>query len=264
MKLAGFVITAVVVGLSGPAFAQGTIGQQIATTPSVNQAVANTPAAQAATSTSSEPVRGWVVSGFLGANFGASRSSSIDLSAIEDLDNNSSTTGINFGGQIAYLARGVIGAEFLMDFSPGLGTFNNVLFAQSPDVNSYMFNLIAVAPFGQAQTVDPYISGGVGAVTLNSSIFVSNPLLANTLFPNLALETQSISGSKFGWDLGGGLMAWSEKNWGFRADLRYYRTTGNDTDVFDINDIGDGEIFSRVQLSGISFWKANAGVAFRF
>ena len=59
-------------------------------------------------------------------------------------------------------------------------------------------------------------------------------------------------------------MAWSEKNWGFRADLRYYRTTGNSTDVFDINDIGDGSIFSRVQLSGISFWKANAGVAFRF
>ena len=130
MKLAGFVITAVVVGLSGPAFAQGTIGQQIATTPSVNQAVANTPAAQAATTTTSEPVRGWVVSGFLGANFGASRSSSVDLSAIEDLDNNNSTTGINFGGQIAYLARGVIGAEFLMDFSPGLGTFDNLLFSR--------------------------------------------------------------------------------------------------------------------------------------
>jgi opacity protein-like surface antigen len=263
MKFARFVITVAVVGLSGSAFAQGTIGQQIATTPSVHQAVANTPAAQAATSTSSDPARGWVVSGFLGANFGASRSSNVDLSAIEDLDTNSSTTGINFGGQIAYLARGVIGAEFLMDFSPGLGTFNNLLFSQSPDVNSYMFNLIAVAPFGRAQTVDPYISGGVGAVTLNSSIFVSNPLIINPLITN-AIATQDVSGSKFGWDLGGGLMAWSEKNWGFRADLRYYRTTGNDTDVFDINDIGDGTIFSRVQLSGISFWKANAGVAFRF
>lgn len=266
MKLPGFVITAVVVGLSGPAFAQGTSGQQNATTPSGRQAAANTPPAQATTYTSSDPSRGWVVSGFLGANFGASRSSSVDLSIIEDLDNNSSSTGINFGGQIAYMARGVIGGEFLADFSPGLGSFDNVLFSQSPDVNSYMFNAIAAAPFGQVQTFDPYISGGIGVVTLDANIFVSNPLLLNLVNPLIAnaLETQSISGSKFGWNLGGGLMAFSESNWGFRADLRYFRTTGNSTDVFDIDNIGDGSIFTRVQLSGLSFWKANAGVSFRF
>ena len=38
------------------------------------------------------------------------------------------------------------------------GTFNNVLFQQSPSLNSYMFNLIAVAPFGNAHSYDPYIS----------------------------------------------------------------------------------------------------------
>jgi hypothetical protein len=251
MKLAGFVITAVVVGLSGPAFAQGGSGQQTAANPPANQAAANTP---------SEGYRNWMASGFLGTNFGSSRNSSVDLSVIENLDNNNSTS-VNFGGQLAYLGRGVIGGEFLADFSPGLGSFNNLLFAQSPDVNSYMFNVIAVAPFGHAHSYDPYVSGGIGAVTLHSDIFVTNPILT----PNInAIATERVSGSRFGWDIGGGVMAWSEKNWGFRGDVRYYRTNGNSTDVFDLNNIGDGSDFLRVELSGISFWKANAGVAFRW
>jgi len=252
MKLAGFVITAVVAGLSGPAFAQTGSGQQTA---------ANLPASQAAVvSTSSDNPRGWMASGFIGTNFGSSRSNSVDLSNIEDLRNNNSTSA-NFGGQIGYLARGVIGGEFLADFSPGLGTFNNVLFEQNPNVNSYMFNLIAVAPFGSAHSYDPYISGGVGLVTLRSTIFATDP----TRTPNLAaLETVTANGRRFGWDLGGGVMAWSEKNWGFRGDVRYYATSSGNNDVLDLNDIGDGSVFSRIELSGISFWKANAGIAFRW
>ena len=262
MKLARLVITVVVVGLSGPAFAQGVSGQPLATNPPVNQAVANSPGNQAAATTPSDRVRSWMVSGFLGTNFGSSRSTNVDLSIIEDLDTNNSTSA-NFGAQIAYLGRGVIGGEFLMDFSPGLGTLNNALFESSPNVNSYMFNLIAVAPFGRAHTVDPYISGGIGAVTLSATIFTINPLI-NPLIVGDTTFTETISGSRFGWDLGGGLMAWSEKNWGFRGDVRYYKTSSNDTDVFDVNDIGDGTVFSRVALSGLSFWKANAGVAFRW
>ena len=87
-----------------------------------------------------------------------------------------------------------------------------------------MFNVIAVAPFGNAHSYDPYISGGIGAVTLNSTIFVTDPTPA----PNInAIGTETVSGSRFGWDLGGGVMAWSEKNWGFRGDVRYYRTTSS-------------------------------------
>jgi len=262
MKFARFVmITVVVVGMSGPAFAQSGNGQQSATNPPTTQIAANTPNQVATTPTTSDRPRSWMVSGFIGTNFAANRNSNVDLSVIEDLSSNSSTS-FNWGGQVAYLGRGVIGGEFLADFSPSLSTFNNVLFERSPDVNSYMFNLIAVAPFGRVQSYDPYISGGIGAVTLNSHIFTINP----TLVPNVnTIETQSISGSKFGWDLGGGIMAWSEKNWGFRGDIRYYRTTSSDgVDVFDINNIGDGDVFSRLELSGISFWKANVGLAFRW
>jgi len=244
MKLSYLAITAVVVGLASPAFAQTT---------ATNQA--------AVVTTTSDNPRGWMASGFIGTNFGSSRNTSVNLSNIEDLNTNNSTS-VNFGGQVGYLARGVIGGEFMADFSPSLGTLNNVLFQRSPDVNSYMFNLIAVAPFGHAHSYDPYISGGVGAVTLSSTIFTTDPTrVANTS----GLATETISGSRFGWDLGGGVMAWSEKNWGFKGDVRYYKTgTNNPGNNFDLDHIGDGSDFTRLELAGLSFWKANAGIGFRW
>ena len=253
MKLRGFVITAVVVGLAGPAFAQTGSGQQPAANPPASQAVAVvTPA--------DDNPRGWMASGFIGTNFGGSRKSNVDLALIEDLDTNTSTS-VNFGGQVGYLARGVIGGEFLADFSPGLGGFDNLLFKNPPNLNSYMFNLIAVAPFGHAQSYDPYISGGIGAVTISSTIFTVDPTRTTNLN---ALATDTINGTRFGWNIGGGVMAWSEKNWGFRGDVRYYATNSHNTDaVFDLNNIDEVE-FTRLELSGIRFWKANAGVAFRW
>ena len=254
MRLAGFAITAAVVaGLSGPAFAQEGSGagssQQTATNPPA-------PNLQPLAQTSSDSGRNWMVSGSLGTNFGSSRNTTrVELVDLENFD--SGTTSANFGAQIAYLGRGVIGGEFLADFSPRLNAFNNVLFDRSPDVNSYMFNVIAVAPFGNAHSYDPYISGGIGTVTMNSTIFTVDP----TIVANInTIGTETASASRFGWDLGGGVMAWSEKNWGFRGDVRYYKTGSNNTDVFDLNNI-DGDAFTRVELSGMSFWKANAGLA---
>jgi hypothetical protein len=250
MKRAALLITAVVVGLAGPAFAQGS-GQTTTT---------YKPAPQPASS-SSTTSRNWMASGFVGANFGSGKSDDAPLANLEDFDTNGSS--FNFGGQLAYLGRGVIGGEFLMDFSPGTGTLNNVLFESSPDVNSYMFNLIAVAPFGHAKTFDPYISGGIGAVSLNATIFAVNPSV-NPLIANTNLASQDVSGSRFGWDIGGGVMAWTPKNWGFRGDVRYYKTSSNINEDFDIDNIGDGNVFARAELSGLSFWKANAGIAFRW
>src|SRR5262245_20587323 len=73
----------------------------------------------------------WTVSGFVGSNFGAGA------------DNAS----VDFGGQLAYLHRGVVGAEFLADFAPHF-RINNALLADNPDVNSYMLNVIAAVPIG--------------------------------------------------------------------------------------------------------------------
>lgn len=260
MRIAAAVITsAVVVGLSGLAFAQEATGGDEGSTPnaatasSVNQPVPTT-------NPLSDNARNWVVSGFLGTNFGSSRTNPIvQLDRLENLD--TGTSSANFGGQVAYLARGVIGGEFLAEFSPRLNTFNNVLFERSPNVNTYMFNLIAAAPFGSIQSFDPYISGGIGWVGMHADIFTANPLGVQNVN---TIPTQSVSAQKFGWDLGGGVMAWSEKRWGFRGDLRYYRSTSSGTDTFDLNNIGNGDAFTLSELSGISFWKANAGLAFRW
>jgi hypothetical protein len=263
MKLARFMITAVVVGMSGPAFAQapGGISQPTATNPPVNQA-ATRPAPQVVPTTSSTTERNWVASGYIGANFGSGKSADTPLANLIDFDTDGGSS-FNFGAQIAYLGRGVIGGEFLMDFSPGTGTLNNILFESSPDVNSYMFNLIAVAPFGHARSFDPYISGGIGAVSLNATIFTVNPNV-NPLIATSSLANLNVGSSRFGWDLGGGLMAWTPKNWGFRGDVRYYKTSSNENETFDINNLGDGSDFARLELSGLSFWKANAGIAFRW
>jgi opacity protein-like surface antigen len=254
MKLTRFVITATVVAaLSGPAFAQegrdAGSGQTVTTNPPVNQGVTNAPSANP---------RNWMASGFIGRNFGASRNNGAEFAALENI--NSSTSSTNFGGQVAYLGRGVIGGEFLADFSTGF-SLNNVLFERSPDVNSYMFNLIAAAPFGHAKSYDPYVSGGIGEVTIHSTIFTVDP---NLLAQGNAIGTETASGSRFGWDLGFGVMAYPERNWGFRGDVRYYRTTSDTTDVLDLNNIGNGAAFSRLELSGISYWKATAGLAFRW
>jgi hypothetical protein len=259
MRLADIVITAAVVaGLSAPAIAQEGSGSGA---PSGQPAAAPVHSNQGVANTSSDTNRNWVASGFLGTNFGSNRNNdnNLELSGLESFQN--SSTSATFGGQVAYLGRGVVGGEFLAEFSPRIGTFNNVLFEKSPNVNSYMINAIAVAPFGYAKTVDPYVSGGIGWVTLNATIFTLDPTLAPDIS---AIGTESVSGSRFGWDLGGGIMAWSQGRWGFRGDLRYYRTTSDTTDVFDINNIGNGDTFSKVELSGIHFWKANAGVSFRW
>lgn len=253
MRIAAFAITAaVVVGLSAPAPA---LAQQASASAQAQTAPAP------ATYTSSDEARNWMVSGFLGTNFGSGRTSdNADLLGLERFD--SGTTSATFGGQVAYLARGVIGGEFLAEFSPRIGAFsNNILFQHQPDVNTYMFNAIAAAPFGSIRSFDPYISGGIGWVGLNADIFTANP----TGVQNVStLGTQSVSGQRFGWDLGGGLLAWSEKNWGFRGDLRYYRATSQGADTFDLNNIGNGDDFVQVELGGVSFWKANAGLAFRW
>ena len=249
MRFRDLVITAaVVVGLSAPALAQQASAQAVQTPP--NPVV----------TTTYDNDRNWIASGFLGTNFGSSRNNdNAQLLGLERFD--SGSTSANFGGQVAYLGRGVIGGEFLAEFSPRAGNFNNILFEHSPDINTYMFNAIAVAPFGHVSSFDPYISGGIGWVHLSADVFTIDP----TRFANVsAITTEGVSGSRFGWDLGGGAMVWSESNWGFRGDVRYYRTTSSDAGVLiDLNNI-DADLFRRVELSGISFWKANAGLSFRW
>jgi opacity protein-like surface antigen len=179
----------------------------------------------------------WTAAGFLGSSFGAGA----DESSVE------------FGGQLAYLYRGVIGGEVLADFAPHFRV-NNALLAGNPMVNAYMANVIAAVPIGSEARVQPYVSGGLGRVQLSSSD-IRTPLL-----PTSDVTTSS-SQTKFGGNIGAGVMGFAG-NVGIRADVRYFTVFSNDIST-DPN-IAAADVFARNLLSGLDFWRANFGIAVRW
>ena len=108
----------------------------------------------------------WVASGFVGSSFGVSAQSAT----------------ADFGGTLSYLHHGAVGVEFLAGFAPELKI--NRVGGLNSDVNNYMGNIIAAVPIGFLSTVHPYVSGGLGVMTLslntNSALGISrsgNPVL---------------------------------------------------------------------------------------
>jgi hypothetical protein len=241
MRLADFVITAAAVaGLSGTALAQ---------TPATAPPAPTNPVANTGYNSTGDH---WIASAFVGSNFGSGRTGNL-----AGIDTDSNSTSINFGGQAAYLWGGYVGAEALVDFAPSF-EINNLLFQDNPTVNTYMANGIAAVPIGSENRFLPYFSGGIGAVQMRSTIFTADPA---TAVGGAAIDTLSASGSRFGGDVGGGIMGFSG-SWGFRGDLRYYKTSVDNN--VDLTDLGNGNVFTQSVLSGLAFWKANVGVAFRW
>src|SRR5262245_27423088 len=187
------------------------------------------------------PIGGrWTVSGFVGSNFSA---------VVSDIDLEGASS-VDFGGQVSYLWGGTVGAEFLANFTPHFNT-PSLAFSDEPHLNSFMGNVIAAVPLGEAHQLQPYFSGGVGAITLRGDVL------------NVALDPNSgtTSGSevRFGTNVGGGLMAFAG-NVGFRADIRFYRTSSTNT----FTAVGVADQLAETLLSGLKFWRANVGVAFQW
>jgi hypothetical protein len=248
MRLADFAFAAAVVaGLSGTVMAQTPTSTQTPAAP-VAVAVPQTPSTTYAAH--------WVASASVGTNFGSgSRDTLVDVFG----DDNSGSS-INFGGEAAYFWRGALGAEALVDFAPSF-SMDNLLFQDNPTVNTYMINLIGAVPRGGENNYFPYVSGGFGAVQLRSTIFTLATAAVVSPTPITSIDTVSADGTRFGGNIGGGVMGFSGA-WGFRGDIRYYRSTSNNN-VDLLNDTPEG-IFAQEVLDGLSFWKANIGVAFRW
>jgi outer membrane protein with beta-barrel domain len=230
MRVSGLVITAAVaVGLSGTAFAQ-------TTTTTTTTATTQT---STAPSTWGPAQNHWIAAGFVGSDFGGNTT----------VDNT-----FTFGGEIGYLWRGFVGAELLADFTPSF-RLDNRLLADDPHLTTYMANAIVAVPIGAEAQVQPYLSGGLGGVSLHTSVFdLSQPLLANG-------EAPTVNGhsTRFGTNVGGGIMGFMG-NIGFRGDIRYYRTGVNDT----LNASAAVDQFTEQLLSDVNFWRADFGVAFRW
>ncbi|HUK32739.1 MAG TPA: hypothetical protein VLV86_02445, partial [Vicinamibacterales bacterium] len=180
--------------LSTPSFARA---QNPTNTPPPSQAPASPPASAPATASNTatsgpswlNASSHWVAAGFIGSNFGSGASSA----------------SMDFGGEVGYLYRGILGGELLTDFAPNFN-MNNAFLANTPTVNAYMLNLMAAAPFGGDYRFQPYVSGGFGAVQLRSTMLGSQ--VATTAGTTTTFTTgpnQPADDSRFGGDIGAGV-----------------------------------------------------------
>jgi hypothetical protein len=170
-----------------------------------------------------------------------------------DVEDNS----MNFGGTLGY-SNGWFGGEFLADFTPNFDIRNNFL-GEMPQVNSYMFNLIGSVPGGRIAQFRPYVSGGLGMVTLRSDVISGNTTALN--------EQTHPSDTQAGANFGFGAMGFGG-NWGIRGDVRYFRAFRDDqlqtvVGTTDQNRTPQEQL-ANVMLSGLDFWRANIGLAFRW
>jgi len=92
--------------------------------------------------------------------------------------------------------------------------------------------------------------------TLNGlSLTTANGNTINTL----SLGTENNNQSKFGADIGFGVFVFASK-WGVRADVRYYDASTFESDKLN-NNVND---FTQALVSGLTYWRANLGLAFRW
>ena len=177
----------------------------------------------------------WMAAGFIGSSF--------NTGADRDGDVGSS---LNFGGELGYLWRGVLGAEFLADFAPAFGLTSAPL-ENDPNVSTYMANVIGTLPLGNDGRFQPYGSAGLGGIHLGTEVVSQT-----------TGSTTSASEMKLGWNAGGGLMAFSG-GFGVRGDLRYYRAGAYDA----LSGTAGGQLTQRL-LSELDFWRFTAGAVFRW
>jgi opacity protein-like surface antigen len=261
----GMLVTTVLAMCAAPAAAQ-----QVALSPSpAAPAVQTAPAPPPVARSSNE----WVAAVLFGTNFQANTDrANVDLDIL-DIDGDSDSQGaasFAFSGQIGYLWNHV-GIEGLFDFTPSVDVTR--LEFEDPSANSYMANLIVAIPTGRERRFQPYFSGGMGAISMSTNvqnIFLPGILADNVDFPGA-------SQTKFGWNLGIGASAFGAGAFGVRGDVRYFRagSSSNSDGVFNSDDVledaldgvlepGTADSLTRELLSGIAYWRANLGLAFRW
>src|SRR5215475_6984214 len=205
----------------------------------------------------------WMVTGFLGSSFATSFSSIQTATAAANIPVGVDTAdgGLTAGFQVGYLRR-YVGGEFIGDFAPNF-RMSSLLLAKNPTVNSWMFNAIGAVPIGSNDQFQPYASGGIGGITMRSQTFADSAIPIITVDGTLATQQNTINTTRtaFAWDLGGGFFAYANQ-WGIRADARWYKAQ-----TFSTNNLNNGTVqsdFTQALLSGLSYWRANLGVSFRW
>ena len=199
----------------------------------------------------------WMATGYLGTSF--------TTGGLEQalLSTSSANGGLTYGMQAAYVKK-YVGAEFIGEFAPNFKLASLAL-AEEPMVNSWMFNVIGAAPLGSQQQFVAYGSGGLGGITMRTSTFTlagTDTLFVGPNTTRVALNTINNTQTKFAYNIGGGFLAYVSQ-WGIRADLRYYQATTADQSKLE-NGPTAGADLTQSLLSGLTYWRANLGISYRW
>jgi hypothetical protein len=147
-----------------------------------------------------------------------------------------------YGASLGFMGAGAFGWEIDFGYTPNFfqtTSDDDFDFASDSNVTTFMGNVILGVPLGGQSGfgVRPYAVGGAGL--LRASVTDVD-------------EFFDVDKNSWGFDLGGGLMILFD-NVGIRGDVRYFRTfTSGDDDELDFD------------LGGFDFWRATAGVTFRW
>ena len=74
------------------------------------------------------------------------------------------------------------------------------------------------------------------------------------------LGALELSGGEFGMNFGGGVILFPSQTFGFRGDVRYFRTLGELT-LGDLTDFGG---LDDLPIPEFDFWRVTGGVTLRF
>ena len=104
----------------------------------------------------------------------------------------------------------------------------------------------------------PFVSGGLGAITLRSDDLTGN--IGNDFNQNFASDDTQLGGN-----IGFGIMGFAQ-NVGVRADVRYFHAFGDNAleNALNINSSTFDDSSPISILPGLNFWRANIGLAFRW
>jgi outer membrane protein with beta-barrel domain len=184
----------------------------------------------------------WVLTPFVGWNFGGSA----DVSGNGGLSTvNRFAHKVDYGVSAAYMGKGIVGAEVDFGYSPSFytnTTSSGFQFSSNNNVTTLTGNVIIGVPIGSkyAASVRPYAVAGLG-------------LLRSHVGDAAGLFNVS-SKNDFGFDLGGGVMGFVSKNVGLRGDVRYFRGFKG----------APSDSATGLALGNFQFWRASAGVTFKF
>lgn len=181
----------------------------------------------------------WLITPFVGGVFGGNA----DFGDFDDFDDEFERR-VNFGASLGWMGNGIVGFEVDFGWTPNFfedtGGEGDFAFGDS-NLTTLMANVLVGAPIG-GQTgpgIRPYASGGVGLIRANID--------GGDFF-------EDVDSNDFGMNVGAGVAGFFNDFVGVRGDVRYFRALQDDEpdNEFDIG------------LSDFDFWRATAGITFRF